>query len=141
MNRIGSFSREPKIKPIFPSALLLFALVLGAGFAFSLLFLNSQEKTAGSEIRLINISNTDFVDVIVGGINYGDVKRGQSTGYQHWQVAYRYASVQLKSGGKSYFLQVDDYVGEKPLGSGRFAYRIKLAENGLLQISVQGDEG
>lgn len=137
---MDSISNESK--PLkFPGIFLFLVLILGVGFAFSLLFTQSQESADGSDIRIINASNIDFADVVVGGINYGNIEHGQSTGYQHWKKAYRYSSASLKAEGKVYSLQPIDYVGEKSLGSGRFAYLLKPRENGELEIQVQGDEG
>jgi len=124
----------------FPSGLLFFALMIGVGFAFSLLFVHSRERVDGSEIRIVNASNVDFVDVVVGGINYGNIEHGQATGYQHWETAYRYSSVSLKAEGKSYSLLPYDYVGEKQLGAGSFAYLLKFGTSGELEIEVRADE-
>lgn len=138
---MDEISNEPKGALKFPSVLLFLALIIGVGFAFSLLFTHTPENTNGSDIRIINASSVDFVDVVVGGINYGSIEHGQSTGYRHWKKAYRYSSASLKVAGKAYSLQPIDYVGEKPLGFGRFAYALELRENGELKIQVQSDEG
>jgi hypothetical protein len=139
--RMESISNEQNETLKTPSVSLFLALILSVGFAFSLLFTQLQASTDGSDIRIINASNVDFVDVVVGGINYGNVAHGQSTGYQHWKRAYRYSSASFRAAGKVYSLQPIDYVGEKPLGSGKFAYLLKPRENGEAELQVQGDEG
>jgi hypothetical protein len=138
MDSISDGLKSPK----FPSALLFLALFLGVAFAFGLIFTQSSTSAGeGSDIRIINASDVDFVNVVVGGISYGNIERGQSTGYRHWKKAYRYSSASLKVGEKMHAIQPIDYVGEKPLGSGRFAYLLKPKENGELEVRVQGDEG
>lgn len=126
----------------FPNALLFLALFFCVAFAFCLLVTQAQPSADdGSDIRIINASDVNFMSMVVGGISYGNIERGQSTDYLHWQRAYRYSPVSLNAEGKMYAIQPIDYVGEKPLGSGKFAYLLKLKENGELEIQVQGDEG
>src|SRR5690242_1201178 len=122
---MDSISNEATATAKFPSSLLFLALIFGVGLAFSLLFVRSQESVVGSEIRIVNASDVDFADVVVGGLHYGNIEHGQVTGYQRWETAYRYSSVSLSAADKTYTLQPIDYVGENPLGSGRFSYLLR----------------
>ena len=49
--------------------------------------------------------------------------------YQTFDLAYRYAFVELEIDGKTYTLQPIDYVGETPLENGNYTYSIEAAIN------------
>jgi uncharacterized protein YecT (DUF1311 family) len=91
-----------------------------------------------SDIRVRNASDTDFKDVVVGDKKYGDIKRGATTEYQHWKTAYRYSFVSLTADDKSLKIQPVDFVGETPLGEGKFTYILSI-ENGRLEIRAAED--
>jgi hypothetical protein len=75
-----------------------------------------------SDIRIRNATDRDLQDVVVGRGHYGPIGRGESSEYQSWGPAYRYAFVSLLADGKPMLLQPIDYFGETPLGPGRFTY-------------------
>lgn len=79
-------------------------------------------------IRLSNVSDFDFHNIIVdtttGNVHFGDVSSGQKTDYKVFQVAYRYAFVELEIDGETYTLQPIDYFGETPLEDGNYSYEI-----------------
>ena len=83
-------------------------------------------KSPISDIRIRNATNRNLQGVVVGRSHYGSIQRGESSGYQSWGPAYRYASVSLLADGKPVRLQPIDYVGETPLGPGRFTYILRL---------------
>lgn len=90
-------------------------------------------------IRIRNASDVDFEDVVVGGKEYGDMKRGASTGYQTWELAYRYSSVKLTA-GKPMGLVPLDFVGETPIRGGNFTYVITIREGNLdIQLVRDGE--
>lgn len=89
-----------------------------------------------TEIRVRNDSTIDFKDVVVGGKNYGDIKRGATTDYQTWEKAYRYSSVSLLADSKPLKVQPEDYVGESPLGDGHFTYVLTI-QDGRLDIRAE----
>jgi hypothetical protein len=51
---------------------------------------------------------------------------GERTGYQEVAQAYRIATVNTRIDNLPHTLQVIDFVGESPLGRGRFTYRLEL---------------
>ena len=87
----------------------------------------------GPEIRLSNSSQHDFKNIIIntgtGEVAFGDLGSGKQTEYKKFDRAYRYAFVKLEIDGKVYTIQPIDYVGEKALNAGRYAYQINVAAN------------
>jgi hypothetical protein len=81
-------------------------------------------------IRIENASIYDYTDVTVesGGDThyYGSVSSKQSSDYQSFDFAYRYAFVELQIEGKTYRLQPTDYVGERKLDSGNYTYVLNV---------------
>jgi hypothetical protein len=75
-----------------------------------------------SRVRIRNASKTPFFNVVVGGRSYGNIGPNCTTSYQRWPAAYRYSSVSLIADAEERKLGVIDYVGESPLGEGRFTY-------------------
>jgi hypothetical protein len=92
-----------------------------------------------TEIRVRNDSKIDFENVIVGGKNYGDIKRGAVTDYQTWEKAYGYSLVSLLADSKPLKFQPDDYVGEAQLGDGHFTYVLTI-QDGRLDIRAEEDK-
>jgi hypothetical protein len=96
-----------------------------------------------AEIRVLNDSGADMKIVIVGTIDYGDIKAGAVTDYQHWDEAYRYAYVSVIAEGKRIESVPIDYVGESRLGEGKFTYVLTLQQmrfNSRLDIHAIRDE-
>jgi len=91
-----------------------------------------------SDIRVRNASDTDFKDVVVGNKKYGDIERGGTTEYQHWEIAYRYSFVSLTADSKPLKIQPIDFVGESVLGEGKFTYVLTI-EKGQLEIRAVKD--
>lgn len=107
-------------------------------FTINMIIGCSKEKSNeqfGPEIRLSNSSQHNFKNVIIdtgtGEVNFGDLDSGKQTEYKKFRKAYRYAFVKLEIDGKTYKIQPIDFVGEKALNDGRYAY----------QISVNGNQG
>lgn len=93
-------------------------------------------------IRINNASEYDFCNVVLNpsgaNKNYGIIKKGESTCYRSFDLAYDYAYVQLFIGDKEFVLQPIDYVGEQPLSTGKHTYSINIADfdDGILSIEV-----
>lgn len=84
-------------------------------------------------IRLHNLSDSLLTDLRV--FFPGDSERiaflrpRAYTDYFSLDSAYRYASIQAKSGGKDYFCQPADFTGETPLAPGRYTYELSPVRN------------
>ena len=90
-----------------------------------------------SDLLLLRIKNTsqfDYTDVVVntsgGEHNYGTISSNQSSDYKAFDLAYRYAFVELKIDGSTYTIQPIDYVGETPLDNGKYTYEINATNSG-----------
>jgi len=97
---------------------------------------SSTTELAGTQIRIRNASNVAYEDVIVGDKSYGDIAPDAVSDYQNWEQACRYAYVSLTAEGKPMKIQPIDFVGETPLGSGRFTY-VLTVEGDRLGIRVE----
>lgn len=92
-----------------------------------------DENSSGLKIRLSNVSQFDFQNIKVntstGNVNYGNLKAGNKSDYKTFEMAYRYAFIELEINGKIYTLQPIDYVGESPLVDGNYAYQINANDS------------
>lgn len=97
-------------------------------------------------IRIHNASEYDFLRVEVNTydepINYGTIKRDEKSRYKTFELAYRYAYVRLFVDENEFIIQPIDFVGETPLGSGKFTYVLEVIdfENRILNIKTSKDE-
>ena len=107
----------------FVVAATLFVVVLLIAVVFGR---TVRVKGPVSDIRIRNATNYHLQSVVVGRSRYRSIQRGDSNEYQSWGPAYRYAFVSLLADGKPLRLQPVDYVGETPLGPGRFTYILTL---------------
>lgn len=81
-----------------------------------------------TRIRIKNTSPYEYELVLVGKEFFGDLKSGELTDYRIYERAYRYNAVRLVIKGQVFRLQPKDYVGETPLGEGRFTYNIGVQD-------------
>lgn len=101
--------------------------------------------TTKTNIRITNISKYDLCNVVLdpasGPVNCGIIKSGESTCYRPFDTAYNYAYIQFNIGDKEFKMQPFDYVGEVPLGVGKFTYIIDVIDydNGKMTIDVIPD--
>ena len=88
----------------------------------------NDENLLGVNIRLTNVSQYDFKNIIIntstGNTSFEDIDSGQSTDYQVFDLAYRYAFVELEIDGETFTFQPIDYVGETPLENRLYTYQI-----------------
>lgn len=96
-----------------------------------------------SLVRIRNDTSYPFQQVVINGQAYGNIDPGKETGYRELRNAYRYAQVRLVAAGHVLRLQPEDYVGEQPLGKGRFTYALTIVDLnsvGGLDIGVERDQ-
>jgi hypothetical protein len=104
-----------------------------------------QEDATKTNIRIKNNSKYDFCNVTIAPsgkmTNYGIIGSGETTCYNYFDIAYEYAYVILHIGSKEFILQPKDFVGEQPLGQGKFTYWIGISdyENQTLNITTTKD--
>lgn len=95
-------------------------------------------------VRVHNASAFDLDSVVVGfareTVVYGDVPAGGTTAYRDAGTAYRYAYIEATAQGRRLVIQPIDYVGECPLGRGRFTYRLTAdLATGSLDVRARRD--
>lgn len=88
-----------------------------------------KEDLTKTNIGIKNISTNDYCNVIVLGeegdnINYGSLKSRETTCYNSYDKVYAYSHIKLSIDGQEYELQPVGYVGETPLGIGKFTYSV-----------------
>jgi hypothetical protein len=85
-------------------------------------------QTSSVQIRIQNASPYKFENVIVNTYNkeisYENLNSNQKSVFKTFDVAYRYAFVQLQINGKTYTYQPVDFVGETVLENGNYTYKI-----------------
>lgn len=96
------------------------------------------------EIRVVNRSQENYAKVIVrfpaGEVDYGALAAGAASRYESVDEAYRYAAVDVLVGDERLTMQPIDFVGETPLGQGRYSYAIGLAPGGdQLTLELETD--
>src|SRR4051812_31844090 len=101
---------------------------------------SSVLTSLATEIRVRNDANIDFVNVIVGkDTKFGDIKRGEVSGYRRWNGAPPYVNISATASGKRMRFVPDDYFGARPLGEGRFTYVVTIHE-GRLTMRTENDK-
>lgn len=125
---------EPTFRP--PAG----GLVLGA-FVVVMAAAICLPRTAlpGSNIRVRNNTESPMYQVVINGQLYGNIDAGKASEYRNMRVAYRYASALFITRSHEMHLMPDDYVGEVPLGSGRFTYVLNIVEADQVRIDVEKD--
>ena len=88
------------------------------------------------EIRIQNLTELDFEDVVLAGEPIGDVRAGASTDYEKVKLHFRYCVMYLTAGGYRVNAQTLNF------GSQRFTHRvlIKNLEAGHLGVVIVRDD-
>lgn len=92
-----------------------------------------------AEIRVRNDTDSVLSNVVVGSKHYGDIAPGEATDYQHWDLAYYYASFSLMVGSNPIRFQPSNYLREGELGSGKYTYVLRY-KGGVLRLYTEKDE-
>ncbi|TVZ51690.1 hypothetical protein [Dokdonia sp. Hel_I_53] len=106
-----------------------------------------DEKVSEVSILVANESLYDFKNVIVnsasGTKDFENIDSQDSSPYQVFESAYRYAFIELQIDGKTYTMQPIDYVGETPLEDGFYTYIINANDSqdqyGKLSLTLRND--
>lgn len=132
---------DEMVEPIFRSqvsATVFCALVLSGLIAiFIIADIAPRRPPPSSEVRIRNNTEHAFHRVVVNGQLYGNIDPGESSEYRNLRPAYRYASVSLIAGSHEMHLAPEDYVGEVPLGSGKFTYVLRIMEADRMDLSLE----
>ena len=92
-------------------------------------------------VRIENDSAYDYEDLLVNFEPYGTLAAGAVTDYRDFGVAYRYTRVDAVVDGEDLLILPIDFVGETPLGPGRFTYVVSVVDDGrsrnLTMVTVE----
>ena len=113
-------------------------------FAFALMCLAScddrDDNVNAVNIRIRNISDLNFDRVQVGEEDkiHENIGPDSFSDYLQYELAYRFAFIEIQAGAETYVLQPIDFVGEEPLPIGLYTYELDVDEEGevLLEFKV-----
>lgn len=139
MTKLAPEADEPLFR--LPLGVVMFCLLAISGLIAVYFVADTVSPAASpaSQIRIRNNTVYPFHRVVVNDQPYGDIGAGQSSGYHTLPVAYRYARVGLVAGTRVVQLVPDDYVGERPLGHGRFTYVLSMDGSGQIELGLEKD--
>ena len=93
------------------------------------------------EVRVLNGSSLVFDEGILylhsDSVVFTSLDPGQATPYQETEKAYRYATTQVITASDTARIQVIDFVGEKPLGGGRYTYVLSFFEGNPRSLTLE----
>jgi hypothetical protein len=115
---------------------LLFSLFAVFAVVAALVF---RPGPASSDVRIRNETGHFLSHVVVNGQLYEDIAAGKTGEYRALGVAYRYGSVRFNIGTREMRLTPEDYVGEEPLGKGKFTYALKIVDDDKIVITAGSD--
>jgi hypothetical protein len=126
--------------------IILFIVFVAIAISFTIWKFSLSKYIDYTYVRIKNVSPYDYVNITVGQEHYENLKAGDVTEYRIFTYAdrntYRYNNVRLSINNIVFEIIPKDYVGEKPLGNGYFAYLIYVEdfENKILSIKAVEDE-
>ncbi|MCW5517740.1 hypothetical protein [Muriicola sp. Z0-33] len=88
-------------------------------------------------IRIKNVSNLTFDQVQVGEAEtlHMNISPDDYSEYLIYDIAYRYAYIQITTGAETYTLQPIDFVGETALPIGFYTYELDVTEEGNVNLN------
>ena len=96
-----------------------------------------------TRIRVYNESTHTFTDLVVqtpgARHEFGHLAPRSYSGYREFGESYRYAFISLKIDGVDYVMQPTDYVGETPLGAGKFTFSISVVNPGDRILAIRSN--
>lgn len=100
---------------------------------------NIVDENTNVNIRLFNESSFDYENIEVGGVDYLPLNSGEFSEYKEFELAYRYAYIELTADEEPYRFQPYDFVGETPLKNGSYTYNLNLDDNGNVLLELIED--
>jgi hypothetical protein len=103
---------------------------------------SKTENSEGVWIRVVNVSDYDYKNVIIYSTAFGDVDARDRSQYTAFDMAYRYSFVSLDIDGENYSIIPIDYVGEQTLENGNYSFLIDIVSvdnKSLIQTLVKDD--
>lgn len=116
--RIRTHARTSVRTAVHPLLIALLSSCSLTGLETGPTFVRVENGTSW-EMEELEVLVTPPIEVAV-------LRAGEATDYYTIEKAYRIASVRVRIEDVLHPLQVIDFVGESPLGAGRFTYRLEL---------------
>ena len=118
--------------------------LVALGLVVSILLIACNDRDDDLEyvnLRIKNNSSFVFDTVLVGTAMdpHLNVDPGSYSVYFEYEVAYRYAYIEINSGEETFILQPIDFVGETPLPFGFYTYELDLTESGEVLLDFVVD--
>ncbi|SFJ22583.1 hypothetical protein [Olleya namhaensis] len=88
-----------------------------------------NEDSTKVNIRITNISDNVFCNVVLIDMNCGIIEQNQSSCYRAFESGYNYSFIELEIDGNTYTIQPIDFVGETPLENGYYTYQINTNDS------------
>ena len=116
---------------------LIIALLLFSTLACT----DRDDELVAVNIRIRNISDITFDQVQVGEPEkvHENVAPDSFTVYLEYEVAYRIAFIEIRSGAETFVLQPIDFVGEEELPIGLYTYELDIDEEGQVILNFRVD--
>ncbi|MCB0665840.1 MAG: hypothetical protein KDC80_08470 [Saprospiraceae bacterium] len=80
------------------------------------------------EIRVRNISDFNYDELVIWNIKLGPLKSNETTDYFTRETAYDKATISVQVDSFQFGQTVIDYVGEKPLKKGKYTFEVDLSD-------------
>ncbi len=88
-----------------------------------------------ANVRVLNESGTILRNVVISGVNYGTLDPDEVSSYKSFDAIFRNAYIELYIGDTFFSAQPVDHVGETPLGSGFYTFKLRVNEAARFVIS------
>jgi hypothetical protein len=104
---------------------------------------SSSNESTDLQIRISNVSEFNFENIIVNAsgekVNFGNLNSNSKSEFKAFDLAYRYAYVELEIDGESLTLQPIDYVGETPLENGKYSYELNINQDNQIRLELRNE--
>lgn len=123
---------------------VILAIIIGS-VAFSSCTKKSQTPDGPTDIRVRNITTSEFLNVVVNTgketHSFGDIPSSSQSDYFRFEIAYPDAEITLTIAGEEYTTGVPDNTYAVPLQQGKFSYEvwISVPDQKKLDIRVIAD--
>ena len=106
-------------------------------FLFNISCTDQDDELNGIQIRVKNVSAINYDTIQVGGDDmvHTNIHPDDYSGYLIYEIAYRYAYINITSAEETYILQPIDFVGETVLPLGFYTYEIGLDAEGNVSLN------
>lgn len=87
---------------------------------------NHKDDPQKANVRILNDSNFSLENVVVEGVNYGTLEKGDITSSKFFDLIYRNAYIELYIDDDFFSAQPVDHVGQAPLDRGFYTFKLNV---------------